>query len=297
MIYNNLALNSRFVHALLQTHKRFELLSQFTLELGVSEARRLRAERRKRQQQASHLEPVKEGEESTSSMLSTRASPRLSISSTFSSTSGLVGAGGATSPTSPGRGDGGESKMSEKAAGKRRERSLSSLGAMNLSELSLNDHGGSAGGSSSAAEDHGPFVGKNGFAPTEQWVSSWREGYVWLHLAHVRSGLSRTDTIESVLVVDCRSIQFSSSFPNCRLKLQTVRLERLHLTSYSQRLLISLLSCRHLRLHLDHGGSSSLRHCKLGSPRLCTARSTSHISTTCGKPCRFSFLGCKKPQT
>ncbi|GAA5879289.1 hypothetical protein JCM16303_003150 [Sporobolomyces ruberrimus] len=176
MIYNNLALNSRFVHALLQTHKRFELLSQFTLELGVSEARRLRAERRKKQQQASHLEPVKEGEESTSSMLSTRASPRLSISSTFSSTSGVVGAGGATSPTSPGGGDGGETKMSEKAAGKRRERSLSSLGALNLSELSLNDHGGSAGGSSSAAEDHGPFVGKNGFAPTEQWVSSWREG-------------------------------------------------------------------------------------------------------------------------
>ncbi|GAA5969685.1 hypothetical protein JCM3765_006112 [Sporobolomyces pararoseus] len=183
ILYHNFSLSSRFIYALSQTHKRFELLSHFTLELGVSEARRLRAERRKRQLQysSSNLESVKEGEATTnnnndsSSRLSARSmsSPRLSISSTYSNTSG-----GPTSPTRTNSltegGGGDETELSEKAAGKRRERSLSSLGTFNMSELSLNE--GSGTQASTVSEDEGTFVGKNGFVPTEQWVSSWREG-------------------------------------------------------------------------------------------------------------------------
>ncbi|GAA5936971.1 uncharacterized protein JCM15063_000114 [Sporobolomyces koalae] len=171
IVYHHLALNSRLLYALLQTHKRFELLSHFTLELGVSEARRLRAERRKRQQASSpHLEPVREGQETTATTLlssppatkSFSTSPRLSISSTFSTNS---------TPESPVTEEA-PSLLSEKAAGKRRERSLSALGSVNLSQLSLNIDSGT----SSGVEDPGPFVGKNGFVPTETWVASWREG-------------------------------------------------------------------------------------------------------------------------
>jgi len=152
ILYSNLSSNNQLLYSLLQTQKRFELLSHFTLEIGVSEARRLRSERRKKrqEQQQSSLEPVQEDRP----LLSPRASivsPRLSVSS-----------------------QGGEEEaVSEKVAGKRRERSLSStLGAagFNMSELSLNETSGNT------AEDEGPFVGKNGFMPTEQWVSSWREG-------------------------------------------------------------------------------------------------------------------------
>ncbi|GAA5901792.1 uncharacterized protein JCM6883_000399 [Sporobolomyces salmoneus] len=175
ILYHNLSLNSRFVYALLQTHKRFELLSQFTLELGVSEARRLRAERRKKQlqQSSSNLESVKEGEVSTTtspSRISTMpsASPRLSVSS--------VTSGGPLSPARSRNSSFGtleeEVQVSEKAAGKRRERSLSStLGTFNMSELSLNESV-----MTTTTSEEGQFVGKNGFVPTESWVSSWREG-------------------------------------------------------------------------------------------------------------------------
>lgn len=66
-------------------------------------------------------------------------------------------------------------RMSEKAAGKQRARSMSqssfppsSLNASHADLASLYSEGGDI--------DEGPYVSKSGFMPTEGWVASWREG-------------------------------------------------------------------------------------------------------------------------
>ncbi|GAA6005431.1 hypothetical protein JCM10207_002979 [Rhodosporidiobolus poonsookiae] len=160
IIHHNLASNPHLLYALLQTRRRFSLLSSFTLAEGIAEARRLRAARRARQASSpGSLGAIPEGQAAP-------LSPTLS-------------AAGA----------------SEKALGKRRERNLS---VSSLADLSL---GGSPAGSPGLADGAGarspsedgaggresldlsaepgeerPFVGKNGFVPTEEWVASWQSG-------------------------------------------------------------------------------------------------------------------------
>ncbi|GAA6009856.1 hypothetical protein JCM11491_000841 [Sporobolomyces phaffii] len=156
VLFHHFETNSKFVYALLQVEKRFRLLEGFTLEVGVTEARRLRAERRKQQQQQQHhqssFDMVKDGGASSSSLLSPTRS-RLSVSSNISS-----GGGGSDD----------EVRMSEKALGKRRESDTTTTTIdASASRLGLDDL---------RADAEGPFVGKNGFIPTEAWVDSWTTG-------------------------------------------------------------------------------------------------------------------------
>lgn len=162
VIYNTDATpqNPYLFYALAVSLPRFDLLANFTLALGIAEARRLRAARRER------LRPIREGAED----------------------------GELSSPSSPSSArrasrDG----PSEKALGKRRASSVS-LGGLSLSDthaaaagattptLSRSESSASLGGASlsgeaaDAAGENRPFVGRNGFTPTEAWVASWREG-------------------------------------------------------------------------------------------------------------------------
>lgn len=163
--------NPYLLYALSITYKRFDLLANFTLAQGVAEARRLRAARRERQQQHS-LRSISED---------VPARPSVGASS-------LPGEHADDSATA---GEGGGEGASEKSLGKRRERNLS-LGGLSLADLSLASPPlGSAtnasrsslsldaatAGAGGVAGEERPFVGRNGFVPTEPWVSSWREGY------------------------------------------------------------------------------------------------------------------------
>ncbi|BGO88692.1 hypothetical protein NBRC10512_005138 [Rhodotorula toruloides] len=159
VVHFNLDSNPHIMYALPVIYQRFDLLANFTLAQGIAEARRLRAARRERQQRASSggstLRPISEG----------------------------VAASARTSEDSP-------AASSEKALGKRRERTLS-LGSLadlslssptspNLSRTTSNTSGGPLSPTASEAGETGdeqrPFVGKNGFVPTTEWVAAWREG-------------------------------------------------------------------------------------------------------------------------
>ncbi|BGP29203.1 hypothetical protein JCM10296v2_000941 [Rhodotorula toruloides] len=159
VVHFNLDSNPHIMYALTVTYQRFDLLANFTLAQGIAEARRLRATRRERQQRASSsgstLRPISEG----------------------------VAASARTSEDSP-------AASSEKALGKRRERTLS-LGSLadlsfsspsspSLSRTTSNTSGGPLSPTASEAGETGdeqrPFVGRNGFIPTTEWVAAWREG-------------------------------------------------------------------------------------------------------------------------
>lgn len=159
---SSIAQNPYLFYALAVSLPRFDLLANFTLALGIAEARRLRAARRER------LRPIREGAEDDEASSSSSAARRPSH-------------------------DG----PSEKALGKRRA-SLVSLGGLSLSDthaadatatataptltLSRSESSASLGGASLSGEavdamgENRPFVGRNGFTPTESWVASWREG-------------------------------------------------------------------------------------------------------------------------
>lgn len=158
---SSIAQNPYLFYALAVSLPRFDLLANFTLALGIAEARRLRAARRER------LRPIREGAEDEASSSSSAA----------------------RRPSHDG--------PSEKALGKRRASSVS-LGGLSLSDthaadatatatapplnLSRSESSASLGGASLSGEavdamgENRPFVGRNGFTPTESWVASWREG-------------------------------------------------------------------------------------------------------------------------
>ncbi|GAA6041207.1 hypothetical protein JCM8097_008343 [Rhodosporidiobolus ruineniae] len=159
IVHYNLDSNPHLLHALLLTQHRFTLLSTLTLSSALAEARRLKAARKARLSGGA-LGAIPEGQTAD-------------------------GASGATLGAS------------DKALGKRRERTLStsSLGGFSVSDLALSP-GGSPSRSPSlgsgalspseeresmdlgarAGEGEKPFVGRGGFVPTEEWVASWREG-------------------------------------------------------------------------------------------------------------------------
>jgi hypothetical protein len=150
--------NWKFIYSLVQVRQRFQLLKDFNLEIGIKEARRLRFERKKRQRERylnTVKEPLDEDEEITTR---NNRSPlnRSHVTTTTTTTTAL---------------------LSDKVAGKQREETGLSpppsfmTSFNNFSQLSLNDSivGGEEGSTI-------PFVGKNGFIPTEEWVASWRQG-------------------------------------------------------------------------------------------------------------------------
>ncbi|KAM0787084.1 hypothetical protein ACM66B_006342 [Microbotryomycetes sp. NB124-2] len=157
VIHFQLSDNPELVYALLRSHKRFELLSTFTLAGGIREAKRLKEERRndkgrtKSQRRDSH--------QSASSRRASRDGEKE-----------------------------GDEGVSEKVRGKRPDRDgsdvggettsrRSSLAALSVQDLTLSANDDEAQGSErQAVEEDTVFVGKNGFMPTEGWVSSWRTG-------------------------------------------------------------------------------------------------------------------------
>ncbi|SCZ96541.1 BZ3500_MvSof-1268-A1-R1_Chr8-2g10280 [Microbotryum saponariae] len=169
VIHHQLSDNPELIYAILRSHQRFDELSKFTLEMGVAEARRLKAERKlKKAAVMAHTE----GE-----MVEVGTRRRSS------STSGATEEG---------------DELSEKQRGKRRQRGAS-LETISVADLSLGPTDSSVPEgtnetdpleSTRASEDQSrrtsldagdfdedaPFVGKNGFVPGEAWVASWREG-------------------------------------------------------------------------------------------------------------------------
>jgi len=82
-------------------------------------------------------------------------------------------------------GDGDGDGASEVVRGKRPERALSISSVADLSLTGSPALGGGAGSSRTSlalyedeAAGERPFVGRNGFVPSEEWVASWRDGSV-----------------------------------------------------------------------------------------------------------------------
>ncbi|POY73446.1 hypothetical protein BMF94_3383 [Rhodotorula taiwanensis] len=174
---HNLDRNPYIVYALAVSFPRLELLANFTLAVGVTEARRLKSVRRER------LRPISEASDAI------EGPPR---------------------PITDSAGP------SAKALGKRRASSVS-LSGLSLNEptlpspaLSRSGSSTSLGASNSRPDSNEPFVGRNGFVPTESWVASWREGLpldaLLILLSEVRQKL-----------IDC-----SSDFPATRPSTSTI---------------------------------------------------------------------------
>ncbi|KAM0746881.1 hypothetical protein T439DRAFT_306349 [Meredithblackwellia eburnea MCA 4105] len=162
IIHYQLSDNPNLVYSLIRSHKRFEELSTFTLSDGVNEVRRVRHER-KAAAAAAALAPPSTASSRRSSYQAVPGVPEsrapASAKETSDSEKGVESGAEALTTTSPAT----QEVPSEKAMGKRRERSLS------VSTIPMNDLNLEGG-------DGETFVGKNGFVPSESWVSSWREG-------------------------------------------------------------------------------------------------------------------------
>lgn len=81
-------------------------------------------------------------------------------------------------PREPEDDDGGDLLLSEKARGKRRQVSSDGFDGV-VNGLHGPTEAGQVGDATASAATT-MFVGKNGFVPTEAWVSSWRQGSVGL---------------------------------------------------------------------------------------------------------------------
>lgn len=145
------AQNPELIYALIRAHERFDQLATFTLSGGVAEVRRARLEKKARAGLGTIAETPARGEEEAREE------------------------GGDEGEGAEGEG---EKEVSEKVRGKRRdlgaggerERRRESISSLSVADLSL------AAGAGGGAEEGQPFVGKNGFVPTEGWVASWRGG-------------------------------------------------------------------------------------------------------------------------
>lgn len=127
---------------MIRAHSRFDQLSTFTLVGEVAEVRRARQEKK------------------AAAAAAAAASASLST----------INEG---QPAKEGEEGKGEGRPSEKARGKMRERRTDSISSLNVADLSLGANGGAQ---APAVEEGQPFIGKNGFVPTEGWVASWRGG-------------------------------------------------------------------------------------------------------------------------
>lgn len=135
--------NPELIYALIRAHSRFDQLSTFTLAGGVAEVRRTRQEKK------------------AAAAAATASAPSAGLST--------ISEGQPASPPKEGE-EGAEKEVSEKARGKMRERRTDSISSLSVADLSLGANGGAS------VEEGQPFVGKNGFVPTEGWVASWRGG-------------------------------------------------------------------------------------------------------------------------
>lgn len=175
---NNLNENPNLVYAVLRSHKSFEDLGTFTLARGLREIRRVQlAKEEQAKRQASHPKgkarreaDLEAPEHEKARLLSESNRDALGLSRENDLEAGLPPSQ-ATSPrsesfveqgsgdtTSPPPTDAAE--PSEKAKGKMRARSRSASLEMSGSLERIAAAG----------------VGRNGFVPTQDWVTSWQQG-------------------------------------------------------------------------------------------------------------------------
>ncbi|KAI0807242.1 high-temperature-induced dauer-formation protein-domain-containing protein [Fomes fomentarius] len=177
VVLHNLSENSNLVYGIIHAHKQFEDLGTFTLARGLREVRRIQQAKEERAKQGkgsldkgkSRAADIEEGApasekarllrseadsldlprntESTDTLPEGHARPLMSPTAT-------EGSGLSTPPSD------GLAAMSEKARGKMRAAGRSLSGDMTGSL----EHLAAAG------------VGRNGFVPTQEWVSSWHQG-------------------------------------------------------------------------------------------------------------------------
>ncbi|GAA5883269.1 hypothetical protein JCM3774_001791 [Rhodotorula dairenensis] len=185
----NLDRNPHLFYALAVALPRFDLLANFTLALGIAEARRLRAARRER------LRPIREGpeEERSASVASRRSShdDGPSEKALGKRRASSVSLGGLSLTDDRDRDRDRDRDHENESAGPSLGRSESSASLGGASMLSADQHDSTNGG------EGRPFVGRNGFTPTEGWVASWREGLpldtVLVLLSEVRHRLVELD--------------------------------------------------------------------------------------------------------
>jgi len=171
VILHNLSANPNLIYGILSAHKTFEDLGTFTLSRGLREIRRVQLAKEEQARKAdvrgkapqapgddsqAHEEKAKllrhESESALGQNDSTEASPRQSQGQDPEISMVLP-----TSPTSENMP--GSTSGSEKARGKMRARRSQSL-----------DRNGSLDRVAAAG------VGRNGFVPTQEWVTSWQQG-------------------------------------------------------------------------------------------------------------------------
>jgi len=158
IIHLQLSDNPHLIYALIRSSHRFERLSTFTLAGGVAEVRLARAARKANAPSANPT-PTSSARPSISSPRASRTSVPLAAL-----------AAGEEADEAEKEAGGGGSQLSEKARGKMRARSTSGSGGL----PPVTEH--ALAGATDEPIEGGTFVGKNGFVPTEGWVSSWREG-------------------------------------------------------------------------------------------------------------------------
>lgn len=146
--------NPTLIYSILRSQKRFEELSTFTLAGGVSELRRVRLERKAAAAAAATPPTLRR---TSSSTLGTVPEDRVSKEGAGAEGEKPASPGGEEPPAVAAAGG----APSEKAMGKRRERS-SSVSTLTTATGDLSIEG-SEGGE--------VFVGKHGFVPSEGWVS------------------------------------------------------------------------------------------------------------------------------
>ncbi|KIY67699.1 hypothetical protein CYLTODRAFT_396572 [Cylindrobasidium torrendii FP15055 ss-10] len=157
VIQHHLAENPNLVYGILSAHKVFEDLGTFTLGKGIYEIKRLRA--LKEQVGATVKSPRQSQERDSTSSAGEKARLMSESSQELSSEAGAsdVVSTSATLPDSPTTTE--TVGRSEKALGKQKERAEGSI------DIELSPERIAALG-----------VGRNGFIPTQEWVSSWQEG-------------------------------------------------------------------------------------------------------------------------
>ena len=178
VILHNLADNPNLIYGMLRAHKAFEDLGTFTLAHGLREVRRVQLAKEEQARKGDGkgkgraLGDLESGEEPStekarfleSEASSRRESSELNqpLSSRDSSQRGLsLDDETPRLLVSPTTGSMPEDALSEKARGKMRERGSMSLEmSRSLEQVAL------AG------------IGRNKFVPTQEWVTSWQQGYV-----------------------------------------------------------------------------------------------------------------------
>lgn len=171
--------NPELIYAICRSSARFDQLSTFTLSSGIADARAERVARKNKNAIPAAAAAAAASPHSNSGTSSPAMTPRGGEAGfELSTTTGTTVPTAAPLPVlteghEVQKGDanaqGQDADMSEKARGKRRERSESNVAAARLADLNLR-------GAVDVPATTTTFVGKNGFVPTESWVASWRQG-------------------------------------------------------------------------------------------------------------------------